>query len=355
MSLPVLSLETKADERPGRRILLWTSTPAIARALASDLLEIGFSSFSTDAQCVLGVYAEDVEALARALAESVPAEEIQRTKALVFEGDSPGLSDFSAIETLEDFIHHHSSRWVFDLIENGRYKSLLQPIVESDSRRAHGYEFLLRGLDGNGDIVPPVEMFAAARSKDASALLDSVARDCAVRTAARFGLAERLFINVLPASVSIGHSAFTDTLDLVESLGIPPEQVVFEIVESEAVDDIAQLAEVIDFCRSAGYRIALDDFGSGFSNVNMLIGVSPDYIKLDKSLVSRVATEPPIWTITANLIDAAKQSNVLVIAEGVEDEKTARLLNALGADFLQGFHLGRPGDCPIQDCPILGN
>jgi len=348
MSLPVISLEAHAHACHGYRVLLWTSSSAVARAVAGDLLAAGFKSFSTDTQSVLGIYADDLEALAGALAACIPADELRRTKTLAFEGESPSLGDFSALETAEDFIQHHSSRWLVELIEGERYKSLLQPIVEAESQVVHGYEFLLRGLNIEGEIVPPVDMFAAARGKEMSALLDSVARDCAVRTAARFGLRERLFINVLPASVSIGHSAFTDTLDLVESLGIPPEQVVFEIVESEAVDDIAQLAEVIDFCRSAGYRIALDDFGSGFSNVNMLIGVSPDYIKLDKSLVGRVASEPPIWTITANLIDAAKQSDVLVIAEGVEDEKTARLLNALGADFLQGYYFGRPIDRPIR-------
>jgi len=334
--------------RVDQRILLWTPSASLANTLAADLLAAGFTSFSTDTQRVIGVFAEDVEALARALAGSMAIEDQRRSKALAFEGETPTLDALSAIETVETFIQPPSSRWLVELMDAERYKSLMQPIVEAESKRVHGYEFLLRGLDETGQIVPPVDMFNAARSKEISARLDSVARDSAVRTAARFGLSDRLFINVLPASVSIGHSAFTDTLDLVESLGIPPEQVVFEIVESEAVDDIAQLAEVIDFCRSAGYRIALDDFGTGFSNVSMLIGVAPDYIKLDKSLVSRVATEPPIWTITANLIDAAKQSKVLVIAEGVEDEKTARLLNALGADFLQGFYFGRPIDRPIR-------
>jgi len=347
----ILSAATSSATLTGSarsRTLVWTSSAAEAGRLARDLSTAGFSNFATDAQCVVGIYAEDFEALARTLAISLSPEEQRKAKALAFDGDSPSLSDFSAIETVEDFIHHHSSRWLVTLIEQRRYKSLMQPIVEAGSGRVHGYEFLLRGLTETGEIVPPVDMFAAARSEEMSALLDSVARDSAVNTASRFGLSDRLFINVLPASVSIGHSAFADTLDLIEACAIPPEQVVFEIVESEAVSDVAKLAEVIDFCRSAGYRIALDDFGSGFSNVNMLIGVAPDYIKLDKSLVSRVATEPPIWTITANLIDSAKQSDVLVIAEGVEDEKTARLLDALGADFLQGYYFGRPIDRPIR-------
>ena len=80
----------------------------------------------------------------------------------------------------------------------------------------------------------------------------------------------------------------------------------------------------------------------------MLIGLKPDYIKLDKSLISRIRKEPPIWNITANMVDAAKQSDVMVIAEGVEDEKTASLLRSMGTDYMQGFYFGRPEDGPLE-------
>jgi len=348
MTLPVLTPARSKAAGERVRTLIWTPSPAHAQGLSKDLAAAGFVSFATDAQSVVGVFAEDVEELAKLLGASLHLEDQRKSKALAFTEETPNLTDFAGIETVEAFVHHHSSRWLVTLVEERRYKSFMQPIVGASDQHIHGYEFLLRGLDPDGEIVPPVDMFEAASNNDIAALLDSVARDSAVRTAAGFGLSERLFINVLPASVSVGHSAFTDTLDLIEASGIRPEQVVFEIVESEAVDDIETLAEVIDFCRSAGYSIALDDFGSGFSNMNMLVGLSPDYIKLDKSLISRVAAEPPIWTITANLIDSAKQSNVKIIAEGVEDGKTARLLDALGADYLQGFYFGRPIDRPIR-------
>lgn len=146
----------------------------------------------------------------------------------------------------------------------------------------------------------------------------------------------------------MAQSSFTDTLDLIEAANIEPNRVVFEIVESEAVDDINELSKMINFCRSAGHRIALDDFGSGFNNLSMLIGLSPDYIKLDKGLISRIREEPPTWNLVANMVDAAKQSGVQVIAEGVEDDRTARLLKAMGADFLQGYLVGRPEDLPLE-------
>ncbi|GAK32287.1 hypothetical protein JCM17846_10650 [Iodidimonas nitroreducens] len=346
MSMSVFKTDLP-EARPGLvRALLWASNPDEAMILSRELRAKGFTSFATDAQSVVGVFANDVALLAHVLGERLDLEQRQTTKALVLNGKAPVLSDFANIQTVEHFVHHHSSRWLVKMLDDRRFKSQVQPIVEVNGRAVMGYEFLFRGLRDDGTMVPPVEMFTAAREPNLSARLDAAARDCAVRTAARFGIPEKLFINVLPTSVSLGQSAFTDTLDLIEAAQIPPSQVVFEIVESEAVADISLLSRMINFCRNAGYSIALDDFGSGFNNLTMLIGLNPDYIKLDKSLISRISDEPPIWNLVANMIDAAKQSSVQVIAEGVEDERTARLLSALGADYMQGYLLGRPEDRP---------
>ncbi len=347
MTLPLMEASLPQGEKDALRVLLWAKSSSVAVSIADMLVAAGFVSFATDSSRVVGIFAEDVEALARTLGEGMSREAQRQTKALVFSSATPQLADFARIDTVESFVRHHSTRWLAELIAERRFKSQLQPIVNASDSAVHGYEFLFRGLKRDGGIVPPLEMFLAAQG-ELAARLDNAARDSAVRTAAKHGIKERLFINVLPASVSIKQSAFADTLDLIEAAGIDPDRVVFEIVESEAVDDIAKLAGVIDFCRSAGYRIALDDFGSGFNNLTMLIGLKPDYIKLDKSLISRIRTEPPIWNITANMVDAAKQSGVMVIAEGVEDEKTARLLRSMGTDFMQGFYFGRPGDEPLE-------
>lgn len=348
MIFSALKQASKKDRADIVRALLWAPDKQSADSLANILKSQGFSEFSTDSKNVVGVYAGDISRFAQSLGACLDVEQKRKTKALIINGKMPVLDDFARIETVESLVHHHSTLWLADMLDAGRYKSLLQPIVESEGGAIHGYEFLFRGIGEDGKIVPPIEMFAAASDSMLSAKLDSCARDSAVRTAAHFGLQERLFINVLPNSVSVAQSAFTDTLDLIETAGIEPARVVFEIVESEAVNDIAELSDMINFCRSAGYRIALDDFGSGFNNLTMLIGLSPDYIKLDKSLINRISTEPPIWNLVANMIDAAKQSKVLVIAEGVEDERTARLLRALGTDFIQGYLTGRPADAPVS-------
>jgi len=352
MSFPLLKAiqsHPGSDSESQSRVLIWATDPQNADILTAGLKQRGFVSFGTEATTVVGVYSHDLESLARCLSDLTDPEQQRTIKTLALEGETPALDDLSRIESLEGFIRHHSSRWLARMLEQRRFKSQLQPIMNADGAAVHGYEFLLRGLRPDGTTISPIEMFSAASDPLMMALLDTAGRDSAVRTAASLGLKEKLFINVMPAAFSVAQSSFVGTLDLIEAAGLAPENVVFEVVESEAVEDMGRLRAVIDFCRSAGYRIALDDFGSGFNNLNMLIGLSPDYIKLDKSLIHRITSEPGIWNITANMIDAAKQSDVLVIAEGVEDPKAARFLHTLGADFLQGYHFGRPSDTPLND------
>lgn len=332
-----------------KRAMFWTSNPERAGALAAYLAKAGFPSFATEAASVLGVFVEDLSLLAQVLGEFLPLEEQRRTKALILHSELPSLADFIHMETVERFVRHHSTRWLVKMLNERRYKSLVQPIVRAEDGSIHGYEFLFRGLRVDGAIVPPLEMFDAVRGSRLASVLDDHARCSAIATAARLGIREQVFINILPTSVAQHDIRFESTLELIEESGLSPAQVVFEIVESEKVEDMDGIARVIEFCRSAGYQIALDDFGSGFNNLMTLIGLKPDYIKLDKGMIDRIEDEPAIWNLVANMIDAAKQSKVLVVAEGVETDKAARLLRTLGADFLQGYLFGRPSEWPIEN------
>ncbi len=330
------------------RALLWMPSSERAVSLARELERKGFTCFATEAASVLGVIVHDFEAFATSLSRYLTSHERQRVKALVVDGDSPKLEDFLHLESADGFIRRHSTKWIERLLADKRYFSVMQPIVNARDGRVHGYEFLLRGVKSNGDPIPPLELFAHA---DAALRrrLDYCGFLSAIETAAAFGIQERVFVNILPQTVSQHNKEFEAVLDRVEHAGIRPERVVFEIVESEKIVDMEALQRVIQFCRWAGYRIALDDFGSGFNNLVTMIGLKPDYIKLDQGLISQMAGESATWNLVANMIDAAKQAGVLVIAEGVEDERTARLLRTLGADFLQGFHIGRPAREPLAE------
>ncbi|MGF1606181.1 MAG: EAL domain-containing protein [Rhodothalassiaceae bacterium] len=312
------------------------------RGLSDD----GFASVDTGDLDVLGFDCARVERFADRLSEILTPSERLATRALLFQGIWPTLKDFSKVHSVTEILAAHSSRWIGEMLEARRYKSLMQPIV-TPTGEVHGYEFLFRGLHPDGSLVPPMQIFDAAADLDLSRRIDEAAGSSALDAACRHQLAVKLFVNVMPATVLIEDAAFIRTWADAAERTIDPKSVVFEIVESQSVDDVRQLEQLAKRLRSHGFQIALDDFGAGFNNLTLIPHVQPDYIKLDKALVQRIDTDARMWTLVANMIDAAKQNGILVIAEGVETRKVAQMLETMGCDLLQGYHYGAPAEGPL--------
>jgi EAL domain-containing protein (putative c-di-GMP-specific phosphodiesterase class I) len=116
---------------------------------------------------------------------------------------------------------------------------------------------------------------------------------------------------------------------------------VFEVVESHAITDRGHLLAVLEHHRSLGWRVALDDVGAGWSSLALISAVRPDVVKLDKELVSRL-TDPGPQSVARSVIDLAHALGAIVVAEGVESERVADEVRALGADLGQGWFFGRP-------------
>ena len=330
-----------------QRALFWPGPAYVRDKLERMLTQAGFRAFDTGARQVLGFYVNDLSALAGLLAENLTCEERQMTKTLLYDGAQPTLVDFGRVSRAEAVVLAGSSRWIAGMLADRRYKSLMQPIVAAESGTVYGYEFLFRGMEKNGDSVLPDVIIEAARQSGMLLELDRATHLSAVTTAARFGLGDHhLFINVMPTSVTDVTSGLAATFAAIEDAGLDPAHIVFEIVESQAVSDLDDLRTIIDAFRRLGYRIALDDFGSGFNNLTTLASLEPDFLKLDKALITQLTFDANLWHLVANMIDAAKHGEVEVIAEGVEDEDVARTLTTLGADYLQGYLFGIPSDRP---------
>jgi len=129
---------------------------------------------------------------------------------------------------------------------------------------------------------------------------------------------------------------------MVRQAGWSPRECVLEITEHTYAEDPDRIKQRILKLRQQGFRVAIDDMGTGFSSLNTLAELRPDYIKLDHMLVRGVAKEP----IKRNLISAitgfARTSQALVIAEGVEHQEEISALMELGVFLLQGYYFGRP-------------
>jgi EAL domain-containing protein (putative c-di-GMP-specific phosphodiesterase class I) len=120
-----------------------------------------------------------------------------------------------------------------------------------------------------------------------------------------------------------------------------PRDIVFEVVESEEVQDVKHLQKICDYYRKEGFGFALDDVGTGSNSLQMVCDLKPDYIKLDKSLISRVS-DPMYQGVIGKLAEFAAQFGLSTIAEGIETVETCELLRELGINLMQGYYFGKP-------------
>ncbi len=123
-----------------------------------------------------------------------------------------------------------------------------------------------------------------------------------------------------------------------------PSRITFEIVESQAFDNMTLLSEFIEFIRSYGCLIAIDDFGSGYSNFNQILSLSPDILKIDGSLIKDIDSNAKHQAIVENIQSLAHKLGILTVAEFVHSETIMERIQEMGIDYAQGFYLGMPRD-----------
>jgi EAL domain-containing protein (putative c-di-GMP-specific phosphodiesterase class I) len=133
--------------------------------------------------------------------------------------------------------------------------------------------------------------------------------------------------------------------------GLPPRRVVVELSEHDPVADYDALRAVLAPLRAAGLRLAIDDVGAGYSSLRHIVLTAPDVIKLDRSIVTGVGTDPVLRTLVRSLVDFARGCGSRVVAEGVETAEDASALRSVGVDFGQGWHYGRPGPVDALENP----
>lgn len=268
------------------------------------------------------------------------------TNVVATEGASPGPMELGRVTTLEVFVARYRSQWICEAIEQNTYESWYQPIVMADSTvekpSLFAHEALFRMRDEHGVVMPPHMVFEMAEYANLLFSLDLVARRSAVEGAAMARLPGKLFVNFNPSSIYDPAYCLRTTAAAIHQLGMKPDDIVFEITETYRVTDKAHLKGILQFYRNAGFGVALDDIGSGWSTLNMLHEFSPDYVKIDIDLCRDVHKDTAKQNIVAHLLSIARETGIKTIAEGIETEAEAEWLRQAGADYLQGFLFGKP-------------
>ncbi|MBK1691659.1 EAL domain-containing protein [Ectothiorhodospira mobilis] len=264
------------------------------------------------------------------------------------QGHTFGIASLRDTHSLETLLARAGSGWLADLIEADRFEFHFQPIVScADPGRPFAYESLMRGvIPGQEARVPPGRLIAQARASQLLFQLDRAARINAIRQAVAHGFEARVFINFNPTTIYDPAFCLKSTLEEVDRLGADADRLVFEVVESEHVSDTQHLQRIVDHYKQAGFQVALDDLGAGYSSLNLLSSLRPDFVKFDRELVSHVHEDTYKQTVLSKLIEMAQELEICTIAEGVEQVGEWEWLRARAVDYVQGYLFARPASPP---------
>lgn len=247
----------------------------------------------------------------------------------------------------EELAHHHASatdrheltqRIRQVLQDRDGIRAVYQPIVELATGEVVGVEALSRFPDSQ--LRPPDLWFADAARIGMAGQLEQTAVVHALGGLRHLPDDRYLSLNLSPGAITTG--------GLRPLLGrVPLHRIVIEITEHAAVDDYDQVGALLRPFRDGGVRLAIDDVGAGFASLRHVLRMGPDIIKLDRSLVSQITTDPAQHAIATAFAQLATRLGATLVAEGIEDAQTLHALTEAGITHGQGWLFDRPGPLPL--------
>ncbi|WP_326932343.1 EAL domain-containing protein [Exiguobacterium aurantiacum] len=238
-----------------------------------------------------------------------------------------------------DLLEQIANRDTIELIQHGEFESHLQPIIHLDTGERFGYEALLRSRND----ISPGELFRAANRFGLHSKLDQRARAEAIKATHHAVLPhEKTFINFLPSTIYNPDYCLQHTFEVIDRYNLSPERFIFEVVETEKVQDVAHLQHVFSTYKKRGMKVALDDVGAGFSTLDMLKRLEPDYVKIDRSYVSFCDQDTEKRAFLKNVRQLTRSMGITLLAEGVERIEEVDVCRELGFDLAQGYYFGKP-------------
>jgi EAL domain-containing protein (putative c-di-GMP-specific phosphodiesterase class I) len=213
-----------------------------------------------------------------------------------------------------------------------------QPIVDIRDKTVFAYEALIRGTDG-----AEAASILSRVNEDNRYIFDQSCRVKAVELASRLNIPCFISINFLPNAVYQAATCIRATLEAARRFNFPTDRLIFEITENERLVDKEHLKSIITGYKRQGFKTAIDDFGAGYSGLNLLAEFQPDIIKLDMGIVRDIDHDPVRQAIVRGILGVCQALNIDVIAEGIERMEELDILRSMGVFLFQGFLFARPG------------
>ncbi|MCF8030692.1 MAG: EAL and GGDEF domain-containing protein [Desulfohalobiaceae bacterium] len=234
-----------------------------------------------------------------------------------------------------------------EILAQSRIEPRYQPIVHMNNGSVFGWEALSRG-PGESNFHSPLSLFQFAEETGGLFQLERVCREKAITHCRDFIGTGKLFLNIHPQTISDPDFTPGETKRMLEKTRIDPENVVFEITERHAVENFQLFHDTLQHYRNQGFLVAVDDVGSGYSGLQSIARIRPDFIKIDKSLVVSADSDPVKRALLETFVTFADQIGAKIIAEGIETSSVFATLANFGVHFGQGYYIAKPDYPPRQ-------
>lgn len=212
-----------------------------------------------------------------------------------------------------------------------------QPIIDWLTKDVVAYEALVRGPNGEG----AGWVFERVNEQN-KYYFDQACRVKAIETAARLGCKTFLNINFLPNAVYNPETCIKATIEAADLYGFDLNKLVFEVTEGEQIPDKAHLNRIFRSYAKRGFQTAIDDYGSGYANLDWLIELKPHILKLDMQLIRNIHLNPAKQYIVCKTLEQCELQGTKVLAEGIESAEECAYLTGVGIRYLQGYYFAKP-------------
>ncbi len=276
---------------------------------------------------------------ARTLTEAITCAEEALSEAEGAPGNNAVVFNTASSKTSQRAMKARFSNEIFDALNRRRFTLAFQPIVRADGG-IYCHEALLRVFDEHDKPVPAAHLVPVAEELGLIRQVDMEVLHLALQ-ALREQPGDCLSINV-SAMTALTADAFLDTLS--EHADLVRGRLIVEITESSMLDKAEQINHVIERLHALGCRVALDDFGAGYTSFRNLRDFHFDIVKIDGAFCENLSENAENQHFVRSLIELARNIDIHIIAEWVESEKDAELLRQWGVDAMQGYLFGKAGD-----------
>jgi len=224
-------------------------------------------------------------------------------------------------------------------IDDIKIISYFQPIINNKTKEIEKYESLVRLVDNDEKVVSPYFFLDVAKKAKYYAQITMIVLENSFDALSHTDKDISINISVLDIEK---HSSREKIFNLLNIYSKQAHRVVFELLEDENVKDFKVIKSFVEDVKQMGVKIAIDDFGAGYSNFERLLDFQPDILKIDGSIIKNIETDTYCVSVVETIVTFAKKQNIKVIAEYVENEKIFNILKDMGVDYSQGYYFGKP-------------